>query len=258
MPKFSANLSMLFTEVDFMERFERAARAGFRAVEYMFPYPYDVKLIADALKTYGLKQVLFNLPAGKWEAGERGIALLAERKSEFEDGVGAAIHYANALDCSLVNCLVGLTPPGVPEEKVREALVTNLRFAAGVLAKEGIRLLIESVNTRDIPGFYLSRTADVLALIREVNHTNLYYQYDIYHMQVMEGDITMTIRNNINTIAHMQVADNPGRHEPGTGEINYTNLFRFIDEAGYTGYIGCEYKPATKTEEGLGWIKPYL
>ena len=257
MPKFSANLSMLFTEVDFMQRFERAARAGFKAVEYMFPYPYSNR-IAETLKTCNLKQVLFNLPAGKWEAGERGIALLPERRDEFEDGVGTAIRYAKALDCSLVNCLVGLTPPDVPKEKAREALVTNLRFAAEALAKEGIRLLIEAVNRRDIPGFYLSRTTDVLALIREVNHPNLYYQYDIYHMQVMEGDITMTIRNNIKTIAHMQVADNPGRHEPGTGEINYTNLFRFIDELDYTGYVGCEYKPLTTTEEGLYWMRPYL
>jgi hydroxypyruvate isomerase len=258
MPKFSANLSMLFTEADFMERFEAAARAGFRAVEYMFPYSYDASRIAEALRTHRLKQVLFNLPAGNWQQGERGIALLQDRRGEFEDGISAAIHYAKTLDCSLVNCLVGLTPPDVPKEKVREVLVTNLRLAAGALAKEGIRLVIESVNTRDMPGFYLSRTADVLGLIREVNHKNLYYQYDIYHMQVMEGDITMTIRNNINTIAHMQLADNPGRHEPGTGEINYTNLFRFMDEMGYTGYIGCEYKPLTTTEEGLGWIKPYL
>jgi hydroxypyruvate isomerase len=249
---------MLFTEADFMERFELAARAGFRAVEYMFPYSYDASRIAEALRTHRLKQVLFNLPAGNWQQGERGIALLQDRRGEFEDGISAAIHYAKTLDCSLVNCLVGLTPPDVPKEKVREVLVTNLRLAAGALAKEGIRLVIESVNTRDMPGFYLSRTADVLGLIREVNHKNLYYQYDIYHMQVMEGDITMTIRNNINTIAHMQLADNPGRHEPGTGEINYTNLFRFMDEMGYTGYIGCEYKPLTTTEEGLGWIKPYL
>src|SRR5512136_410585 len=146
MPKFSANLSMLFTEVDFMQRFERAASAGFKAVEYMFPYPYDASRIAETLKTCNLKQVLFNLPAGKWEAGERGIALLAERKSEFEDGVGTAIRYAKALHCSQVNCLVGLTPADIPEEKMREVLVVNLRFAAGALAKEGIRLLIESVN----------------------------------------------------------------------------------------------------------------
>ncbi len=258
MPKFSANLTMLFTEVDFMDRFERAARAGFKAVEYMFPYAYDADRLADVLKQHGLKQVLFNLPAGKWEAGERGIAVLPERKEEFEQGVGDAIRYAKKLGCPLVNCLVGLTPRHVAKEKVEETLIANLRFAAEALEKEGVRLLIEALNTRDVPGFHLSRTVDVLSLIQKVNHRNLYYQYDVYHLQVMEGDITTTIRNTIKTIGHIQLADNPGRHEPGTGEINFPNLFRFIDEAGYAGYIGCEYKPLTTTEGGLGWIKPYL
>jgi hydroxypyruvate isomerase len=249
---------MLFTEVDFMDRFDRAAKAGFKAVEYMFPYHFDAQNLADALKTNNLKQALFNLPAGNWDAGERGIAVLPARKWEFEEGVAKAIRYAKALDCSLINCLVGLKPSGVSESQVRDTLLSNLRFAANALGREGIRLLIESLNTRDIPGFYLSNTTDVLALIREVDHPNIYYQYDIYHMQVMEGDITTTIRNNIKIIGHIQLADNPGRHEPGTGEINYPNLFRFIDEAGYTGFIGCEYKPLTTAEEGLGWIKPYL
>ncbi len=258
MPKFSASLTMLFTEVDFMDRFERAARAGFKAVEYMFPYAYDAGPIAEKLNVYGLKQVLFNLPAGHWEKGERGIALLEERKREFEHGVRSAIEYANALGCPLVNCLVGFTPSHVAEEKTREVLVNNLRFAADACAQGGIRLAIESVNTRDIPGFYLSRTADALGIINEVNHPNLYYQYDMYHMQVMEGDITTTIRKNLARIAHIHLADNPGRHEPGTGEINFTNLLHFIDEAGYTGYVGCEYKPLTTTEEGLSWIKQYL
>ena len=258
MPKFSANLSMLFTEVEFMERFQRAFGAGFKAVEFMFPYAYEAGRLADMLNKYGLKQALFNMPAGRWDAGERGIAVLAERRGEFEDGVGTAIRYAKALDCSLVNCLAGLTPPGVPQERVREVLAANLRFAADMFAKEGIRLLIETINTRDIPGFYLSRTPHVLSIIREVNHPNLLWQFDIYHMQVTEGDLATTIRNNIKTIGHIQLADNPGRHEPGTGEINFPNLFRFIDETGYTGYIGCEYKPLTTTEEGLDWVKPYL
>jgi hydroxypyruvate isomerase len=258
MPRFSANLSMLFTEVPFMERFERAAKAGFKAVEYMFPYPFEAERLADALAKGDLTQALFNLPAGDWDAGERGIATLPDRVAEFKEGVYTAIRYGLALHCPLVNCLVGLRPPGVPESQVRDVLVSNLRFAADALAKEDMRLLIESLNTRDIPGFYLSHTADVLALIREVGHPNISYQYDVYHMQAMEGDITTTIRNNIKTIAHIQVADNPGRHEPGTGEINYSNLFRFIDEAGYTGFIGCEYKPLTTTEKGLGWITPYM
>lgn len=258
MPRFSANLSLLFTEVDFMDRFGKAARAGFKAVEYMFPYPFDPQGLADALKTNGLKQALFNLPAGNWDAGERGIAVLPDRKGEFQEGVAEAIRYAKALDCSLVNCLVGLKPSGISDSQVRGVLVSNLHFAAEALAKEGIHLLLESLNTRDIPGFYLSRTADVLSLIKEVGHPNVYYQYDIYHMQVMEGDLTSTIRDNISVIKHIQLADNPGRHEPGTGEINYPNLFRFIEEAGYRGFIGCEYKPLTTTDEGLGWIKPYL
>lgn len=258
MPRFSANLSMLFTETDFVNRFERAAKAGFKAVEYMFPYLFDAQGLADRLKKNNLKQVLFNLPAGNWEDGERGIAVLPNREQEFEEGVVEAIRYAKILECSLINCLVGLKPIGPSELQVRDVLVSNLRFAAEALAQEGIHLLIESLNTRDIPGFYLSRTADVLSLITEINHPNIYYQYDIYHMQIMEGDIAVTIRNNIKIIRHIQLADNPGRHEPGTGEINYSNLFRFIDETGYNGFIGCEYKPLTTTEEGLRWIKPYF
>jgi hydroxypyruvate isomerase len=258
MPKFSANLTMLFTEVDFMDRFERASRAGFTAVEFLFPYAYEAGRLSDTLKQYGLKQVLFNMPSGKWEEGDRGLAALPDRKGEFEDGVGKAITYAKALDCRQINCLAGITPPDLPKKEVRETFVSNLRFAAQALEKEGIRLLVEAINTRDMPGFHLSRTSDALSLIQEVNHPNLFFQYDIYHMQVMEGNLATTIRESINTIGHMQLADNPGRHEPGTGEINFPNLFRFIDEAGYTGYIGCEYKPLTTTEAGLGWIKPYL
>ena len=257
MPRFSANLTMLFTEVPFMDRFEQAAKAGFKAVEYMFPYPYSIAELTEKLEKYKLAQVLFNLPAGNWEKGERGVALLPDRVKEFEDGVGIAIGYARALKCSRINCLVGLRPE-LPEETVRTTLVNNLRFATETLAEANIRLLIESLNTKDIPGFYLSSTMDVLSLIRDVNHPNVFYQYDIYHMQVMEGDLTDTIRRNINTIGHIQIADNPGRHEPGTGEINFENLFRFIDEIGYNGFIGCEYKPLAKTEDGLGWIKPYL
>ena len=257
MPKFSANLSVLFTEVGFFERFERAAMAGFKAVEYMFPYSYDGGRISEELKKYNLTQVLFNLPAGNWDAGERGVALLPGREGEFRDGVERAIEFAKTLNCSSVNCLVGLTPD-TPPMKVREVLVGNLRFAAERLAKENIRLLIESLNTRDIPGFYLTNTRQVLTLIEEVGHPNLFYQYDVYHMQVMEGDLTETVRRNVDKIGHIQIADNPGRHEPGTGEINYGHLFRAIDEAGYTGYIGCEYKPLGKTEEGLDWLQPYL
>ena len=258
MPKFSANLTMLFTDVDFLKRFERAAKAGFTAVEYLFPYSWDKNQLVNELAKYSLQQVLHNLPAGDWQAGERGIACLPGREREFQDGVGRAIEYAKALKCPRLNCLVGKTPAGVAPEKVRHTLVSNLRFAAAALEKEGIRLLIEALNSRDAPGFYLVRTQDVLQLIQEVNHPNIYIQYDVYHMQVMEGNLTKTMQENLARIAHIQIADNPGRNEPGTGEINFTNLFRFIDEMKYEGWIGCEYNPAGKTEDGLGWVKPYL
>jgi len=256
--KFSANLTMLFTEVGFLERFPRAARAGFKAVEYMFPYEWDKEQLAGLLEKYRLEQVLYNLPAGNWQAGERGIACLPDRVAEFQQGVGLAIEYAKVLKCPHLNCLVGIAPEGVPAEKVRQTLVANLRFAATAMEKEGIRLLVESLNDRDMPGFYLVHTSDALRLLKEVNHPNIYLQYDIYHMQIMEGNLTTTIRDNLSHIAHIQVADNPGRHEPGTGEINFTNLFRFIDEAGYSGWIGCEYKPAGVTEDGLKWVEPFL
>ena len=258
MPRFSANLSIMFAEYDFMDRFERAAKAGFKAVEYMFPYPYEKVDLVDKLEQYGLTQVLMNLPAGNWDAGERGIAVIPGRENEFRRGVDLAIDYAKALKVPLVNCLVGLTPKDVAPEQARASVVANLGYAAQVLATKGLKLLIEALNTNDIPGFYLSSTADVLALIEEVNHPNLFIQHDVYHMQVMEGNLTNTIRKNIGRIGHIQIADVPGRNEPGTGEINYTNLFRFIDETGYGGFIGCEYRPFTRTEDGLGWVKPYL
>ncbi len=258
MPRFDANLTMMFTEVDFPGRFERAARAGFKAVEYLFPYEWQREQLAEELHKRDLEQVLFNLPAGNWQAGERGIACLPGRVWEFQEGVGLATEYAKALNCSRLNCLVGLTPEGVPRETVRQTLVDNLRFAAASLEKEGIRLLVESLNDQDVPGFYLVHTRDALQLFEEVNHANLWLQYDIYHMQVMEGNLTRTILDNLPRIAHIQLADNPGRHEPGTGEINYANLFRFIDEAGYDGWIGCEYRPSDVTEGSLEWVRPYF
>ena len=258
MPKFSANLTMMFNEVDFLARFERASRAGFKGVEYLFPYGWEKERLAEELEKNSLEQVLHNMPAGDWQGGERGIACLPERVGEFQEGVGLAIEYAKALKCSRLNCLAGLIPKEVSAEKVRQTLVDSLRFAASALEKEGISLLVEPLNNQDVPGFYLVHTQDALRLFEEVNHANLWLQYDIYHMQVMEGNLTRTIQDNLNRIAHIQLADNPGRHEPGTGEINYTNLFRFIDEAGYAGWIGCEYKPAGITEDGLQWAKSYL
>jgi len=258
MPKFTANLTMMFNEVDFLDRFEQAARACFKGVEYLFPYGWSKEQLINELGKHHLEQVLHNLPAGNWQAGERGIACLPGREGEFQEGVGLAIDYAKALKCYRLNCLVGKTPQGIPSEKVRQTLVSNLRFAAMAMEKENIRLLVEPLNHQDIPEFYLARTHEAFRLFKEVNHPNLWLQYDVYHMQIMEGNLTRTILNNLSRIAHIQIADNPGRHEPGTGEINFTNLFRFIDEAGYDGWIGCEYIPSGKTEDGLQWIKPYL
>ena len=258
MPRFAANLTMLYNEVDFLERFAEAARDGFEAVEYLFPYAYEKEALAEQLERHGLAQVLHNLPAGDWAAGERGIAVLPDRVGEFQEGVGRAIDYATALGCKQVNCLAGITPAGVDPEKVRETLVGNLRFAAEKLQAAGIRLLVEAINTRDIPGFYVCGTEQTLALIAATGSDNIALQYDIYHMQIMEGDLAPTIERHLGRIAHLQLADNPGRHEPGTGEINYPFLFDFIDRLGYRGWIGCEYKPRAGTREGLGWLKPYL
>ncbi|MFC2048236.1 hydroxypyruvate isomerase [Chloroflexota bacterium] len=258
MLKFSANLTMLFNEVDFLSRFERASKAGFRGVEYMFPYGWGKEEQVEKLSKYDLRLVLNNLPAGDWPAGERGIACLPDRMGEFQEGIGLAIEYAKALRCPRLNCVVGIAPKGVPVEKIHQTLVNNLRFAATALEKEGILLLVECLNDRDTPGFHLTNTRDALQVLGEVNHINLWLQYDIYHMQIMEGNLTRTIQDNLARIAHIQLGDNPGRHEPGTGEVNFPNLFRFIDEAGYDGWIGCEYNPVGVTEDGLGWVKPYL
>jgi hydroxypyruvate isomerase len=254
MPKFAANLTLLFNEVDFLDRFQAAADAGFKGVEYLFPYAWPGAALAERLHRAGLVQVLYNLPAGDWAGGERGIACHPDRVGEFQDGVGQAIAYARTLGCAQVNCLAGIAPAGVPAAKVRETFVANLRFAAAKLKEAGIRLLIEPINTFDIPGFYLNRTAQAAALVDEVGSDNLFIQYDIYHAQRMEGDLANTLAQHLPRIAHMQVADNPGRHEPGSGEINWRFLFDFIDRAGYTGWIGCEYKPATTTTAGLAWI----
>ena len=254
MPKFAANLSMLFSETDFLDRFAPAAVAGFKGVEYLFPYAYAAADIAQRLKDNGLTQVLLNLPAGDWDAGDRGIACIPNRTDEFRQGVDKAIEYADALGCDQLNCLAGVAPAGASEAELREAFVGNLRHAAGKLQAAGIRLLIEPINVFDIPGFYLNHTNQALDIIAEVASDNLFLQYDIYHMQRMEGEIAATIERNLPSIAHMQLADNPGRHEPGTGEINYQFLFRHIDRIGYDGWIGCEYKPAGDTAAGLGWM----
>ncbi|WP_444676929.1 hydroxypyruvate isomerase [Halomonas sp. E19] len=254
MPKFAANLSMLFTEEDFLNRFKAAAEAGFKGVEYLFPYDYSAVELKARLDEHGLTQVLHNLPAGDWAAGERGIACHPERVEEFRAGVEKAIDYATVLGCKQVNCLAGIQPQGVSLEQARRTLVENLRYAAEKLEAAGILLLAEPINTRDIPGFFLNRTEQALAIFDEVGSPNLKLQYDIYHMQIMEGDLAPTLEKHLDRIAHVQIADTPGRHEPGTGEIHYPFLFAHLDRLGYDGWIGCEYKPKTTTREGLGWL----
>ncbi|MGO4474699.1 hydroxypyruvate isomerase [Massilia sp. 2TAF26] len=255
MPKFAANLTMLFNEIPFLDRFQAAADAGFKGVEYLFPYAFEAGALAERLDRHQLTQVLHNLPAGDWDKGERGIACIPGRAGEFQDGVGRAIDYARELGCKQLNCLAGIAPAGADPERVHQTFVDNVRFASVKLKEAGIRLLIEPVNNRDIPGFWLNRTGQAIAIIDEVGSDNLFLQYDIYHAQRMEGELGNTIARHLGRIAHIQVADNPGRNEPGTGEINYPWLFRHIDKLGFEGWIGCEYKPAADTRAGLGWIE---
>ncbi|NUT63770.1 hydroxypyruvate isomerase [Herbaspirillum sp. C9C3] len=254
MTRLAANLTMLFTEQPFLDRFAAASQAGFRAVEFLFPYAFDPEQIATQLRTHRLQLVLHNLPAGNWDAGERGIACHPDRVAEFRAGVDEAIRYARALEVSQLNCLVGILPPGVSREAAREVLVGNLKYAAARLKEQGIRLLIEPINHFDIPGFFLNTTRQAVELILATGSDNLFVQYDIYHMQRMEGELANTIKANLSLIGHVQLADNPGRGEPGTGEINYRYLFGWLEDIGYRGWIGCEYKPQAGTMAGLGWI----
>lgn len=256
--KFSANLSFLYQEHGFLARFAAAAKDGFPAVEYLGPYAEPKEKVAEALKANGLEQALFNVPSGDWAGGERGIACLPDRVDEFRTGIGTALDYADALGCPKVNVISGLVKPGADLAVLEETLVANLKHAAPRCADAGIKLLIEPINLRDIPGFFLSTTKHAERILEKVGHDNLYIQYDVYHMQVMQGDLVPTYERLRERIAHIQVADNPGRNEPGTGEINYGFVLREIERLGYDGYIGCEYKPKAGTTAGLGWMTPYL
>jgi hydroxypyruvate isomerase len=255
MPRFNANFTMLFTERPFLDRFEAAAKAGFTGVEYLFPYDFAVDDLVQRLKAHGLTQVLHNMPAGDWAGGERGIAILPGRADEFKAGVEKAIAYAMALGCKQVNCIAGIAPAGIERPVLEETFIANLRFAAGRLKQAGIKLLIEAINPIDIPGFFLNTTAQALDIIASTGSDNLFVQYDIYHMQITEGDLARTMERNISMIPHIQLADNPGRHEPGTGEINYPFLFAHLDRIGYSGWVGGEYRPMTTTEASLGWFE---
>ena len=258
MPKLAANLTMLFGEVPFLDRFEAAAGAGFTGVEYLFPYDYPAADLKARLRDHGLTQVLHNLPAGDWAAGERGIACFPDRVDEFKAGVERAIEYATALECPRVNCLAGIPPPALPLSEALDTFIRNVGYAAGRLQAAGIALLIEPINTRDIPGFFLTGTRQAAGVIEAAGSDNAFIQFDIYHMTIMEEDVAATIARYLPRIAHMQLADVPGRHEPGTGGIDYGQLLPLIDRTGYTGWIGCEYKPKADTIGGLGWAAAYL
>jgi len=258
MPRFSANISMLFKELEFPERFDAAAQAGFKAVEIQFPYAWDRNRLAQIGQHAGVEVVLINIPAGDPEKGERGIGCLPGRVAEFREGVARAIEYAGALGCKQMNCLAGVAPSGIDDAKLRETYVSNLRYAAGELARHGMTLLIEPINTRTIPGFYLNKSAQALAIMDEARTANLKLQYDLFHMQIMGDDLASTLSANLARIGHMQIADVPDRHEPGTGEIDFPSLFDLIDRLGYRGWIGAEYVPTGKTEDGLAWVRKYL
>jgi len=265
MPRFAANLSLLYNDLDFLDRFAAAARDGFQAVEYLFPYAYPAPELAARLQASGLQQVLFNAPPGDWDAGERGLACLPGREAEFRDGMAKAIGYAKALQCPRIHVMAGLVPPGADAATVRATYLANVRHAAGQAAPHGIQILLEPINGRDMPGFFLSRQDQAHALVGEIGAANVKVQMDLYHCQIVEGDLAMKIRQYLPTgrVGHLQIAGVPERHEPDVGEVNYPYLFQLLDALGYDGWIGCEYRPARgaaahATSDGLGWLKPWL
>jgi len=257
MPKFAANLTMLSTEAPFLERFGLAKESGFSFVEYLFPYDFDPEDLKSQLQKNGLKQVLFNLPSGDWAKGERGIGVDPKRVEEFKVGVFIAIDYALALGVSQVNCLAGKRVPGFDDAKHWKTLVENVRYAAIELQKMNLRLVVETINHFDIPGFFLNRVDQTMRLIDEVGMSNVSMQYDVYHAQREEGELMGTIRKHIAKIGHIQIPDNPGRHQPGTGEISYPFLFRELDTLGYQGYIGLEYVPSLDSKSSFDWIQEF-
>ncbi|PKO86404.1 MAG: hydroxypyruvate isomerase [Betaproteobacteria bacterium HGW-Betaproteobacteria-12] len=255
MPKFAANLSFLFTELPFEQRFAGAAAAGFAGVEYLFPYDWPAGEVASWLAASELEQVLFNLPPGDWSAGERGLACLPGQRGEFAESVEQARDYALQLDCRQVHCMAGLRPAGVDEAELEATYIANLRHAADRLASIGATVTIEPINSRiDMPGYWLDDIGRALRLLDAIGRDNVRLQLDLYHAQIIQGDLARTLQANIERIAHIQIADNPGRHEPGSGEIHYPYLFELLDRLGYAGWVGCEYKPLTSTEAGLGWL----
>lgn len=257
MPRFAANLSMMFTEHPFLDRFGAAAAAGFTAVEFLFPYAFPADAIRARLREHGLTQALFNLPPGRVEAGERGLACLAERTDDFREGVAQALSYADAIGCPTLHCMAGLKPEGRPEAEVLQVYQRNLAWAAAECRSAGRTLVIEPLNARDNPGYLMNTTRLARQIIEEVGADNLKLQLDLYHCQITEGDLAVHIRNNADITAHVQIAGVPDRHEPDTGEVNYPFLFDVLDETGFAGFVGCEYRPKGRTEDGLGWFAPY-
>jgi hydroxypyruvate isomerase len=255
MPRFAANLSMMFTDVPFADRFAAAAKAGFKGVEFLFPYELTPADVAARLRDNGLENALFNLPPGNFAAGERGIASLPGRETEFRASVAKAIEYAQALNTTTLHAMAGLLPAGADRARHRAVYVENLRFAAAELAKTGRTLVIEPINTRDIPGFFLNTQAEAHAIRTEVGAPNLKVQMDLYHAQIVEGDLAVKLKKYIADVGHIQIASVPDRHEPDEGEVNYPYLFGLIDALGYAGWIGCEYRPRGRTEDGLAWFR---
>jgi hydroxypyruvate isomerase len=255
MPKFAANLTMLFNEVPFLDRFEAAAQAGFAGVEFLFPYEHPAQEIAARLKAHKLQNVLFNMPPGDWAAGERGIASIPGRENEFRAGVEQALAYAQALGTPRLHAMAGLLADGAERVRHRATYIENLRYACTAAARHGIAVLMEPINTRDIPGYFLNTQAEAHAIREEIGAPNLKVQMDFYHVQIMEGDIAMKVRHWLPHIGHIQIAGVPERNEPDTGELDYGYLFRLLDTLGYDGWLGCEYRPARTTAEGLGWMK---
>lgn len=255
MPKFAANLSMMFNEVAFLDRFAAASSAGFKGVEYLFPYEFPAEVIAERLRECKLENVLFNLPAGNWAAGERGITCLPGREEEFRASVAKAVSYAKVLGATRLHAMAGIAPAGSDPAACRATLIANLKYAAKELAANGITLLLEAINTRDFPGFFVSTQAHSYEICQAVGAPNLKIQMDLYHMQVMEGDLATKLKRYAPQCGHIQIAGAPERHEPDTGEVRYEYLFRLLDGIGYAGWVGCEYRPAGKTEDGLAWFR---
>lgn len=256
MPRFAANLTMMFTEVPFLERFRAAADAGFEAVEYLFPYDHPAEDVAAALTRAGLSQALFNAPAGNWGEGERGIAALDGREEEFHAGIGQALHYAAALDCRQIHVMAGI-PEDAAAPETAERYIRRIRQAADRAAEVGCQVLIEPINHIDMPGYFLSSVRQGLAMVERIGHSNVSLQLDLYHAQITDGDITRLIRSSIDVVSHVQIASVPDRHEPDTGELNYGYVLSELDRVGYTGWVGCEYHPAGRTEAGLGWMSGF-